>query len=390
MVVVSEVVHPRGLSFYQQRRVVTLRDDQGLAWETIAERVKNLEGKPSTPNTVRTAYLRMKRGSGRAKYKYKNCGRRKILTKDLEEWLLKEFLKLRAKGVCTSVMLQRLLARKKRVKVEVSSIQKLLKRNGYRWLPRSKKVKYSEEQKEARKAFADAVLKLSDDALRKRMSMCMDGVVLSMPPTSTARRENWCRASETHCWRKPSEGCDPDLAGADRYKKQVPLARAIPLWGGASEDGFAPILWHAKHKLTSEEWVEGLQAGKLETALAALEPVCPQGPFFVLCDNEKFLLTEEACKEYRKSKVRLWMIPARSPDLNPIEKFWAWLRKQLLDKDLEDLRAGRAVPAKPEYRKRVQALLRTQRAHTVAGNCVQSFRKTCEQVSEAEGAASRG
>lgn len=292
--------------------------------------------------------------------------------------------------VITAVTLQRLLAKKKKVKVEVSCVQKALKRNGYKWLPRLKQPKYSPEVQEKRKSFADAVNAMSDAALRKKMCMCMDGVVLSMPPVSETGRENWCRTGETHCWRKPSEGMEPDLAGADQYKKQVPLARAIPMWGGASEDGFAPIIWHKKHKLDSEEWVEGLQSGCLTDALAALQPVNPDGPFYILCDGESFLTTDAARREYRKHKIRLWQIPPRSPDLNPIEKFWAWVRKAMLDRDLEDLKAQKPRPAKAEYVKRVKALLRSAKAQEVAGNCVASFRKTCQEVSEKEGRASRG
>ena len=36
--------------------------------------------------------------------------------------------------------------------------------------------------------------------------------------------------------------------------------------------------------------------------------------------------------------VRAWQVPVSSPDLNPVEKFWAWLRRRLRAKDCEDLR----------------------------------------------------
>jgi len=49
-------------------------------------------------------------------------------------------------------------------------------------------------------------------------------------------------------WRKTRETNLPSLAGDDEYMKQVPLSRAIPLWGGISDGGFAPVLWHPTHK----------------------------------------------------------------------------------------------------------------------------------------------
>ena len=60
---------------------------------------------------------------------------------------------------------------------------------------------------------------------------------------------------------------------------------------------------------------------------------------------------------------------------------------ELTKRDLEDLKAGKPVLAKAEYKKRIQAVLRTARAQEVAGNCVKRFRKTCQEVWDGEGAA---
>ena len=43
MVLVHELVHPRGLSFAQQKKVVCLRGEW-LSWEKIAQKVKNFKG----------------------------------------------------------------------------------------------------------------------------------------------------------------------------------------------------------------------------------------------------------------------------------------------------------------------------------------------------------
>ena len=40
-----------------------------------------------------------------------------------------------------------------------------------------------------------------------------------------------------------------------------------------------------------------------------------------------FLTSKEAKKAYADKGIVLWQIPARSPDLNPIEKIWRWLRR---------------------------------------------------------------
>ena len=60
--------------------------------------------------------------------------------------------------------------------------------------------------------------------------MAMDGVVLSLPPTGDVDRENYCHVGETHIYRKVGEGGKPERGGGDSYGKQIPYARAVPMW----------------------------------------------------------------------------------------------------------------------------------------------------------------
>lgn len=389
MVQLKENVHPKSLPFSEQRRVVILRD-KGRSWEDIAQEVHNLQGQPTTWGNCRNIYRRLNRKSGLVKNKYGNCGRRKKLTPSHEKWLLKTFLALRSKGPVVAADLQGLLASQRRVRVEVSLVRKSLQKHGYRWLPRGKKVKFSDGDRALRKAFADKVLKLSDAQLREKLTMSHDGTVIVVPPTKLTQRLNFCRATETHCWRKSSEAFEHDLAGADPYHKQAPLSRLIPLWGGCSAAGFAPIVWHQKRKMDEDEWVEVLEAGQLTQAIKALKPVRPRGPWFVLSDNESFLKTRGACEYYKKARIKMWFIPPRSPDLNPIEKFWSWLRRELRRRDLIDLQTRKKVLPKLDYLKRVRAVLRSPKAQEVAASCVMNFRKTCQTISDNGGAGVKG
>ena len=87
--------------------------------------------------------------------------------------------------------------------------------------------------------------------------------------------------------------------------------------------------------------------------------------------------------------MKLWQIPPRSPDLNPIENFWAWLRRRLRAIDFADLRAKRAVPGKMVYRQRVRNVLRSAAAVKQAAACAKGLRKVCEEVWRKNGAASQ-
>ena len=88
--------------------------------------------------------------------------------------------------------------------------------------------------------------------------------------------------------------------------------------------------------------------------------------------------------------VRLWHIPPRSPDLNPVEKFWSWLRRKLRQMDLDDLVAKRPPATKTKLQSRVRALCETNKAKQVAGNCVKGLRKVCLETLKKKGAATRG
>ena len=141
---------------------------------------------------------------------------------------------------------------------------------------------------------------------------------------------------------------------------------------------------------TAAEWASEVNAGKLVAAIKQLKPAMKRGPWRVLCDNEGFLQAADATRAHKAASVRLWRIPARSPDLNPIERFWSWLRRTLRAKDLADVVAKRPVLGKSAYIARVRRVLKARRAQTCAANCVKSLRKVCLEVVEKKGAASSG
>ena len=87
--------------------------------------------------------------------------------------------------------------------------------------------------------------------------------------------------------------------------------------------------------------------------------------------------------------ISLWKVPAHSPDLNLVEKFWSWLRRELRCLDLEDFRQKRPPLTKPQYIARVTHVLQTQAAQQKAANIAAGFRKVCKQVVEKQGVAAR-
>ena len=389
MVIITENVSRRSLNFANQRRAYLLRHIKKLSWEKIAEQVVNLENEHPSWVTVRDTVTDFSEAKGCRKFQYSKCGRKPWkLTTDVQQFLIRRMLGDRVSKIVTSVSLQADLAAEKGVVIEDSTIRKFLRSKGYQWLPRSQKRKYTKEQRRTRMAFAEAVLRLSKAALREKLCMSLDGVVLSAPPQREIERFNYCCGGISHMWRKRGEANLPRLAGADDYDKQVPLCRAIPFWGGLSEDGFAPVLWHLDSKKTNkEQWSQAVRDGKLTEALRFLNPKKKSGPWRILCDGEGFLRAKVSMAAYRFKKIELWDVPSHSPDLNPVEMFWGWLRKKLRHMDLADLRAKRRPMDKTAYTMRVKSVIRTQKAQAVAKSHAARLRKTCKQVVARKGAA---
>ena len=93
---------------------------------------------------------------------------------------------------------------------------------------------------------------------------------------------------------------------------------------------------------------------------------------------------------YRVKNIQLIKLPAKSPDLNPVEKMWGWMRKKLRKRDLADLSAGRRILGKTAYRQRVRSLLNSPAAQHVAKKFFKRLQKTAIKVSEAKGAVVKG
>ena len=235
-----------------------------------------------------------------------------------------------------------------------------------------------------------AIAKMSQKQLTTWLNFCIDGVVLSLPPTNATDRSNFVSQGDTHMFRKKTEVNDPALAGKLVYAKQVDLDHAVPLWAGVGPKGFAGICFHPTKKLQVEEWVGCVQNHTLKRAIASVNVRrgAKKG-WRMLSDNEGFLGCPDSRSALRKEMITLLQIPAKSPDLNPIEKFWSWLRKQLRDLDSEDLRAGKPVPSRASFERRVLKICASERGMQVAKSCFLGLPKVCAEVVANKGAMAK-
>lgn len=387
MVVIRESRHPKSLSTKMQLKVVTLRRG-GLSWPKIRMKVKNRQGNRPSLRHCGEVNKRVVNAKKDVSYKYHKCGRKAWkLTSEIKSFIVRRLLALRKQCICTSSTLQKEVLRNHHVLLATSSIRKVLVNAGYGWRPRTGKRLYSQEEQRERCRVASEILAMTLAVFLRFFSMCMDGVVLSLPPDDPTDRENYCRTGETHVWRKPDEGDCPSLAGHDSYINQIPFKRLVPMWGGVSAGGFAICTFHPSRKISQDQWAEAVSSGKVVRALKKMHPDRVRGPWRILCDNEGFLTAPASRDAHRDAGITLWQIPPRSPDMNPAELFWAWLRKELRAMDLADLHAGKPPMQKAQMKQRVHALCASARAQEVARNCYARLRKNCQKIIDAGGAA---
>ena len=97
-------------------------------------------------------------------------------------------------------------------------------------LPKRQKRLYSKLVRLARVAFAEQIPRMSNNDLREKLSMAMDGVVLALPPTDPTERMNFFRHRENRMWRKSCESFRPKLSGDKEYGNQLPLNARRQCW----------------------------------------------------------------------------------------------------------------------------------------------------------------
>ena len=265
-----------------------------------------------------------------------------------------------------------------------------MKKAGYRWLPRAQKPKYSKAAMLLRVKFCNKIIRWASKVWKEEIAFSTDGVILPRPPSDPEERHNHCFSGITHMWRKPGETAKPELAGEDPYASQIPLKRALPLWVGISTSGVAELICHKTKKCQIAEWVGVIDSGKMSAAVKRLQPENKKGPWTILCDGEHFLTAKDCKAAYKKKKINVLKVPPKSPDLNPIEKFWGWLRRELRLRDLNDFQNKKPVLGKIAFKARVRNLLKTKKTQAIAGRFARDLVKVCKEVKKKGGAAARG
>ncbi len=351
MPVVSMTVHPDGLHPIEAVKAWHKHTQEGMSVDqVIAEGdIVNLRGDVPGRKAMYAAIRRvegMGKGDVLPKTRYQNCGRSKLLSDDEQKQVVAFVAQWRTKRFCTC----RYIRQELKLAASTRTINRVLNDHGYYWRKVPAIQGLTVEQLKKRQAFVEKYKDRPAAWWVERMNLVLDGVTLTMPPRPLSGRLKHAAQRISSMWVREGERLNNDLHTHNRCGIQ--LGTKVPLWGGFTGNGkFTLRMWTPKPKMTRQDWEELVPSVK-ETIDDAYGADLPHRPW-VWHDNERFLLCPSV---YQQNGLTLHRFPPNSGDLNPIETVWAWLRKDLAKRELEDLKSKRTLTP-PQFKQRCAQLL---------------------------------
>jgi len=247
----------------------------------------------------------------------KNKGRpRKVTVRD-ERNLLRTIDRLRSFETNTFTI-KRLRLEAGLEHVSTRTVNRFLNKHQYKYRQLRKKGLLTKVDKVKRLKFAKKVNRLlSDSFWRDGISFYFDGV-------SFAHKTNPCdeaRASASMAWRRGKEGLDLTAKG----KKEGNGGRVAHFFVAIAYGQGVILCEHYKDTLTGELFAEFIKNHFPQTFERSANP---RGKLF-LQDGDPRQNSVIAKRAMYEIGCKMFAIPARSPDLNPIENMFHLVRKQL-------------------------------------------------------------
>ena len=143
MVVVSIVLHPKGLHPFEAVRAWQKHREEGMS-------LNDVPSKKAKENAVRRVDM-MRPGDIVPKSGYEKCGRKQALSQQQQAEIVAFVKKWRNKRFCTCAYIKTTM----KLQVTKRTIANVLNRHGFFWRPVPKKHGLSKEDLAKRKAFVD-------------------------------------------------------------------------------------------------------------------------------------------------------------------------------------------------------------------------------------------
>lgn len=175
------------------------------------------------------------------------------------------------------------------------------------------------------------------------------------PPLSDAqkvRRLDWCLAhsdfdwekvmftDESSVWQFPSTIMKWTKKNDSSVFERPKHCPKFHLWGGVSSRGATPLCIFQEN-LTKERYVDILDSYLLPTAQVLYE-----NDWWLLQDNDPKHTAGYTKQWFCDQNLQVLDFPPYSPDLNPIENIWGYIKKRLYNKGMTDFEAMKQESAR--------------------------------------------
>ena len=106
--------------------------------------------------------------------------------------------------------------------------------------------------------------------------------------------------------------------------------KEIPANSGRSRLNLSGVIDVINHKVLVQE-DEMLNAEATMSFLRKLEDAYPtKDRIHLFCDNARYYRNKAVTKYLETSRIRLHFLPPYSPNLNPIERLWKWMKERVI------------------------------------------------------------
>ena len=248
--------------------------------------------------------------------RHSNAGRPTKMTIHDERHLLRRVKQLHSANIAFTVPTLRKDAGLQHVSTR--TVNRYLNKNDYNYVQTRKKGLLSAKDKKKRVQFAKKVKKtLPDNFWRDSIAFYFDGVSFA----HKTNPYNDARATKTMTWRKPNEG----LHFTSRGKKEGNGGRMAHFFVAISYSKGTVLCKQYHESLTGEMFAEFIKTYFPQTFERCKDPTVKT----FLQDGDPRQVSRSARTAMEEIGCRMFSIPARSPDLNPIDHMFHLVRKNL-------------------------------------------------------------
>ena len=197
-------------------------------------------------------------------------------------------------------------------------IRRCLNKHGYKYCQSRKKGLLSDKDKTIRTKYAREHLKLSPEFWTSDLGFYLDGVGFAFKPNPAGE----ARIVSSMTWRRPNEG----VAITTKGRKEGSGGKMANFFVGISYRTGVVMCHHHDWKITGANFATHIVNEQFPAAFQKSGSAPPHRFLQDGCPKQNAKVSREAWE--RKNYIMV-KIPARSPDLNPIENFFHLVRKKL-------------------------------------------------------------